>query len=100
MQSRKWLLAGLIPLCLFVAGYCAVAGLASGGWHLDWVNGEPSYSAPGHYSSEFYKGAALVSDARRRNHDHHKLLLEAPKGQSGFRRRSRAIQPDHSHTPV
>ena len=56
MQSRKWMLAGLIPLCLFVAGYCANAGLASGGWHLDWVNGEPSYSAPRHYSFEFYRG--------------------------------------------
>jgi hypothetical protein len=55
MQSRRRLLFGLIPLCLFVAGYCLIAGLASGGWHQN-REGEPSYTAPVHHSAEFYKG--------------------------------------------
>ena len=55
MQSRKRMLFGLIPLCLFVAGYCLIAGLASGAWHQN-REGEPSYSTPVHHSAEFYKG--------------------------------------------
>src|SRR5687768_14027158 len=55
MQSRKWMLFGLVPLCLFVAGYCLIAGSASGGWHQN-REGEPSYSAPVRHSSEFYRG--------------------------------------------
>jgi hypothetical protein len=54
-QSREWILFGLIPLCLFVAGYCFIADITSGGSRLNF-HGEPSYSAPVHYSSEFYRG--------------------------------------------
>jgi hypothetical protein len=54
-QFRRRLLCGLIPLCLFVAGYCVTAGLASGGWRTN-RDGEPSYSAPVHRSREFYTG--------------------------------------------
>jgi hypothetical protein len=52
---RKWMFFGLIPLCLFVAGYCLIAGLAPGSWHQN-REGEPSYSTPVHHSAEFYKG--------------------------------------------
>lgn len=55
VQSRRRLLFCMIPLCLFVAGYCMVAGLASGGWHRN-RDGERSYSAPVHHSTEFYTG--------------------------------------------
>jgi hypothetical protein len=53
IRLRRALLCGLIPLCLFVAGYCIVAGLASGGWHAN-RDGEPSYSSPVHHAQEFY----------------------------------------------
>lgn len=55
VQFRRRLLFGMIPLCLFVAGYCGIAGLGSGGWHTN-REGEPSYSAPVHHSPEFYTG--------------------------------------------
>ena len=52
MQFRKWMLFGLIPLCLFVAGYCFTAAMSSGGSHRNF-NGEEVYSAPVHHS---YRG--------------------------------------------
>jgi hypothetical protein len=55
VQFRRRLLYGLIPLCLFVAGYCITAGLASGGWHTN-REGEPSYTAPVRHSRDFYTG--------------------------------------------
>lgn len=35
IQSRKRWLVALIPFCLFVAGCCLTAAMASGGWYLD-----------------------------------------------------------------
>jgi Family of unknown function (DUF6804) len=55
MRFRKILLLCLTPLWLFAAGYCVTAGSASGGWRLN-REGEPSYSAPVHYSRDFYTG--------------------------------------------
>ncbi len=56
LQRRRALhFFGLMPLCLFVAGYCMCAGSASGGWRTD-REGESYYSPPVHYTSEFYTG--------------------------------------------
>ncbi len=54
VQFRRSLLIGLIPISLFVAGYCMTAGLASG-WHSN-REGESSYTAPLHHSREFSTG--------------------------------------------
>lgn len=55
IHFRRRLLLGLIPLCLCVAGYCILAGLAPGGTHIN-REGEPSYTEPVHHSPEFYTG--------------------------------------------
>jgi hypothetical protein len=55
VRFRRRLLIGMIPLCLFVAGYCMIAGMASGGSHSN-REGEISYSAPVQHSREFYTG--------------------------------------------
>jgi hypothetical protein len=55
IELRKRLTIAMIPLSLFVAGYCLVAAQASGGSRPT-REGEFSYSAPVHHSREFYTG--------------------------------------------
>jgi len=52
VQSRKRWLIALIPFCLFVAAYCLIAVVSSGGWHLN--SGE--IDTPVEHSEWFYIG--------------------------------------------
>ncbi len=54
IRLKRRFLIGFTPICLVVAGYCMLAGLAAGGWRRN-REGEPSYSPPTHYSWQFYE---------------------------------------------